>query len=48
MSRSLGIFRIVGLGLAPPAGAKGPHAVLSSGDDGIDPGRRWHAAVELI
>jgi hypothetical protein len=40
MSRSLGILLIVGLVLAPAASAKGPHAVLSSGDEAIEPGGR--------
>jgi hypothetical protein len=48
MRRSLGILLIVGLVLAPAAGAKGPHAVLSSGDERIEPARPWHATVELI
>ena len=48
MRRSLGILLIVGLVLAPAAGAKGPHAVLSSGDEPSEPARPWHATVELV
>jgi hypothetical protein len=48
MRRCLGILLIVGLVLAPAAGAKGPHAVLSSGDEPIQSARPWHATVELI
>ena len=48
MRRSLGIFLIVGLVLVPAASAKGPHVVLSSGDERVKPGRPWHATVELM
>jgi hypothetical protein len=48
MRRCLGILLIVGLVLAPAAGAKGPHAVLSSGDGPIQSAMPWHATVELI
>jgi hypothetical protein len=48
MRHSLVILLIAGLVVAPAAGAKGPHAVLSSEDERIEPGRPWHALVELI
>jgi hypothetical protein len=48
MRRCLVILLIVGLVLAPAASAKGPHAVLSSGAERIEPGRPWRATVELI
>jgi hypothetical protein len=36
------------LALAPAASAKGPHAVLSSGDGPVEAGRAWHVMVELV
>jgi hypothetical protein len=47
MRRGLGILLTVGLVLAPAASAKGPHAVLSSGGERVEPGRPWHATVEF-
>jgi hypothetical protein len=37
----------VGLVLAAPAAAKGPHAVLTSGPEPVMPGVPWEATVEL-
>jgi hypothetical protein len=34
--------------LAPAAVAKGPHAVVSSGPEGIDPGKPWVTMLELV
>jgi hypothetical protein len=48
MRGSLGILVFVVLVLAPAASAKGPHAVLSSGGERVEPGRPWHATVELM
>lgn len=48
MRRTLGSLLIVGLVLASAASAKGPHALLSSGNERIEPGRPWHAVVEFI
>jgi LPXTG-motif cell wall-anchored protein len=36
------------LALAPSAAAKGPHALLSSGPEGIEPGRPWVATLTLM
>ncbi len=38
---------VVLLALAPAALAKGPHAVVTPGPDGIEPGRPWVATLEL-
>ena len=33
--------------LAPAAIAKGPHAVLTSGNEAVEPGKEWVATIEL-
>ncbi len=48
MRQSVGTLLIAGLLLAPAASAKGPHAVLSSEAERIEPGRAWDVGVELI
>ncbi len=48
MRRSLGLLLIAGLVLSPAASAKGPHAVLSSGHERIEPRTLWQPMVELI
>jgi hypothetical protein len=47
MTRKLVLLLAVGLVLAPAASAKGPHAVLTSGPEGLEPGRPWVATLEL-
>lgn len=47
MTRTLVVLLAVGLVLAPAAVAKGPHAILTSGPDAVEPGRPWVASVEL-
>ena len=47
MTRKLILLLVVGLVLAPAAEAKGPHAVLTSGPEGLKPGRPWIATLEL-
>jgi hypothetical protein len=47
MRRILVVFLVAGLVVAPAAGAKGPHAILTSGPDAIMPGVPWEATVEL-
>ena len=48
MRRTLGFVLMAALALAPAASAKGPHAVLSSGDRPVEAGRAWHVMVELV
>jgi hypothetical protein len=47
MTRTLVVLLVVGLVLAPAAIAKGPHAVLTSGNEVVEPGKAWVATVEL-
>jgi hypothetical protein len=47
MTRKLVVLLVAGLVFAPSAGAKGPHAVLTSGPEAIEAGRPWVATVEL-
>jgi hypothetical protein len=47
MARKLVVLLVVGLVIAPTASAKGPHAVLTSGPEGVEAGRAWVATVEL-
>jgi hypothetical protein len=47
MTRTLVVLLAVGLVLTPAAVAKGPHAILTSGPDAVEPGRPWVASVEL-
>jgi hypothetical protein len=48
MKRALLVAVAAALAIAPAAGAKGPHAILSSGDDPVEPGRPWNPFVELV
>lgn len=47
MTRILVVLLAAGLVLAPAAAAKGPHAILTSGPDAVEPGKPWVATVEL-
>jgi hypothetical protein len=47
MTRKLVVLLVAGLVFAPSATAKGPHAVLTSGPEAVEPGRAWVATVEL-
>ena len=47
MTRTLVVLLAVGLVLTPAAVAKGPHAILTSGPDAVEPGKPWVASVEL-
>ena len=47
MTRALVVLLAVGLVLAPAAVAKGPHAILTSGPEAVEPGQPWEATVEL-
>ena len=47
MTRILVVLLAVGLTIAPAAAAKGPHAILTSGPDAVEPGQPWEATVEL-
>jgi MYXO-CTERM domain-containing protein len=42
------VFAAAALGLAPSAVAKGPHAIVSSGPAGIEPGRPWVTTLMLF
>ena len=47
MKRTLVVLLVAGLVLAPAAIAKGPHAVLTSENEAVEPGKAWVATVEL-
>jgi hypothetical protein len=47
MARKLVVLLAVGLVFAPAASAKGPHAVMTSGPEGVKPGEPWVATLEL-
>ena len=47
MTRILVALLAIGLAIAPAAAAKGPHAILTSGPDALEPGKPWEATVEL-
>ena len=47
MTRILVVLLAAGLAIAPAAAAKGPHAILTSGADALEPGTPWVATVEL-
>lgn len=47
MTRILVVLLAAALVLAPAAAAKGPHAILTSGPDALEPGKPWVATVEL-
>ena len=47
MTRKLVVLLVAGLVLAPAASAKGPHAVLTSGPEGLEAGRPWEATIEF-
>ena len=47
MTRTLVVLLAVGMVLAPAATAKGPHAILTSGPDAVEPGKPWVATIEL-
>lgn len=47
MTRKLVVLLAVGLVFAPAAGAKGPHAVITSGPEAAEPGKAWIATLEL-
>jgi hypothetical protein len=47
MKRMLVVPLLAGLALAPAAVAKGPHAILTTGPEGIEVGRPWESTIEL-
>jgi hypothetical protein len=47
MNRVLVVLLLAGLALAPAAVAKGPHAILTTGPEGIEVGRPWESTIEL-
>jgi hypothetical protein len=47
MTRKLVVLLAVGLVFAPAASAKGPHALLTSGPEGVEVGRPWSATIEF-
>jgi hypothetical protein len=47
MTRKLVVLLALGLVFAPVASAKGPHAVITSGPEGLVPGKPWVATLEL-
>jgi hypothetical protein len=47
MTRELVVLLALGLVFAPAASAKGPHALLTSGPEGVEVGRPWSATIEF-
>lgn len=47
MKRSLVVLLLAGLALAPAASAKGPHAILTTPREPVEPGKPWQFTVEL-
>src|SRR4029078_1964634 len=47
MKRVLVVPLLAGLVLAPAAAAKGPHAILPTGPEGVEVGRPWESTIEL-
>jgi hypothetical protein len=47
MKRMLVVPLLAGLVLAPAAVAKGPHAILTTGPEGVEVGRPWESTIEL-
>ncbi|HEX6654179.1 MAG TPA: hypothetical protein VF072_15645 [Thermoleophilaceae bacterium] len=47
MKRSLVVLLLAGLALAPAASAKGPHAILTTPRETVEPGKPWQFTVEL-
>ena len=47
MKRSLVVLLLAGLALAPAAAAKGPHAILTTPRETVEPGKPWQFTVEL-
>jgi hypothetical protein len=48
MTRKLVVLLALGLVFAPAAAAKGPHAILTSGPDAVEPGSPWEATLEFM
>jgi hypothetical protein len=48
MTRVLVVLLTAGLLLASSAQAKGPHAILTPGDDPAEAGRPWRATLEVV
>jgi hypothetical protein len=48
MTRKLVVLLALGLVFAPAAAAKGPHAILTSGPDPVEPGSPWEATIEFM
>jgi len=47
MKRILLALTVAGLALAPAAAAKGPHAILTTPRETVEPGKPWQFTVEL-
>ena len=47
MKRILLVLTVAGLVLAPAAAAKGPHAILTTPREAVEPGKPWRFTVEL-
>lgn len=48
MKRTLVLFALIALAVAPAAAAKGPHAILSSGSEAVEAGQPWDVRLELM
>src|SRR5688572_29138690 len=48
MKRTLVLFALIALAVAPAAVAKGPHAILSSGSEAVEAGQPWDVTLELM
>jgi hypothetical protein len=47
MKRALLLFLLASLACAPAAAAKGPHAILTTPRETVEPGKPWQFTVEL-
>jgi hypothetical protein len=47
MKRTLLVLLAAGLAMAPAAAAKGPHAIMTTPREPVEPGRPWQFTVEL-
>jgi hypothetical protein len=47
MARILVVLPVVFLILAPAAAAKGPHVIMTTGPEAVEPGKPWEATLEF-
>ena len=47
MTRILAVLLVAFLVLAPAAAAKGPHVIMTTGPEAVEPGTPWEATLEF-